>query len=52
MGQSSQYLFAEIEGLQVRYSERGSGDSIILLLHGFGGDLDNWMFNFGTLSHL
>ena len=50
MGQSSQYLFAEIEGLQVRYSERGSGDSIILLLHGFGGDLDNWMFNFGTLS--
>ena len=50
MGQSPQYMFTEIEGIQVRYYERGSGDSIILLLHGFGGDLDNWMFNFGTLS--
>ena len=50
MGQSSQYMFTEVEGLQVRYSERGSGDSITLLLHGFGGDLDNWIFNLGTLS--
>ena len=50
MGQSSQYMFIEFEGLQVRYSDRGSGDSVILLLHGFGGDLDNWMFNLGALS--
>ena len=50
MGQSSPYLFIEVEGLQVRYSDRGSGDSVILLLHGFGGDLDNWMFNLGDLS--
>ena len=50
MGQSSQYMFTEVEGLQVRYSDRGSGDSVILLLHGFGGDLDNWMFNLGALS--
>lgn len=50
MGQSSPYMFIEVEGLQVRYSDRGSGDSVILLLHGFGGDLDNWMFNLGALS--
>lgn len=50
MGQSSPYMFTEVEGLQVRYSDRGSGDSVILLLHGFGGDLDNWMFNLGALS--
>ena len=43
-------MFIEVEGLQVRYSDRGSGDSVILLLHGFGGDLDNWMFNLGALS--
>ena len=50
MGQSSPYMFIEVEGLQVRYSDRGSGDSVILLLHGFGGDLENWMFNLGALS--
>ena len=43
-------MFTEVEGLQVRYSDRGSGDSVILLLHGFGGDLENWMFNLGALS--
>ncbi len=34
----------------MRYADRGSGDSVVLLLHGFAGDLDNWMFNLGALA--
>ena len=45
-----QYLFTEVDGLRVRYADRGSGDSVVLLLHGFGGDLDNWLFNLDALT--
>ena len=45
-----QYLFTEVGGLRVRYADRGFGDSVVLLLHGFGGDLDNWMFNLDSLA--
>lgn len=45
-----QYLFTEVGGLRVRYVDRGFGDSVVLLLHGFGGDLDNWMFNLDSLA--
>jgi pyruvate dehydrogenase E2 component (dihydrolipoamide acetyltransferase) len=34
----------------VRYADRGSGDSVVLLLNGFGGDLDNWLFNLDALA--
>ena len=45
-----QYLFTEVGGLRVRYADRGFGDSVVLLLHGFGGDLDKWMFNLDSLA--
>ncbi len=45
-----QYLFTEVGGLRVRYADRGFGDSVVLLLHDFGGDLDNWMFNLDSLA--
>ena len=45
-----QYLFTEVGGFRVRYADRGFGDSVVLLLHGFGGDLDNWMFNLDSLA--
>jgi pyruvate dehydrogenase E2 component (dihydrolipoamide acetyltransferase) len=45
-----QYLYTEVDGLRVRYADRGSGDSVVLLLHGFGGDLDNWLFNLDALA--
>ena len=45
-----QYLFTEVDGLRVRYADRGSDDSVVLLLHGFGGDLDNWLFNLDALA--
>jgi pyruvate dehydrogenase E2 component (dihydrolipoamide acetyltransferase) len=35
----------EIAGLRLRYLELGEGDRIpVLLLHGFGADLNTWMF--------
>ncbi|TVV74470.1 acetoin dehydrogenase dihydrolipoyllysine-residue acetyltransferase subunit [Sphingomonas solaris] len=30
---------------RIRYLDTGSGDETIVLIHGFGGDLENWMFN-------
>jgi pyruvate dehydrogenase E2 component (dihydrolipoamide acetyltransferase) len=39
------YRFAETASGRLRYAERpGEGDPIVLI-HGFGGDLNNWMFN-------
>jgi pyruvate dehydrogenase E2 component (dihydrolipoamide acetyltransferase) len=35
----------EAAGLRLRYLELGQGDSVpVLLLHGFGADLNTWMF--------
>jgi pyruvate dehydrogenase E2 component (dihydrolipoamide acetyltransferase) len=36
----------QVHGLTLRCLEMGSGDGVpLLLLHGFGGDLNTWMFN-------
>ncbi|GAN99579.1 MULTISPECIES: acetoin dehydrogenase dihydrolipoyllysine-residue acetyltransferase subunit [Komagataeibacter] len=36
----------------LRVHERGEGDGIpLLLIHGFGGDLKNWMLNHAALAH-
>jgi pyruvate dehydrogenase E2 component (dihydrolipoyllysine-residue acetyltransferase) len=45
------YAFTEVDGIKVRYSRQGSPDGrTVVLLHGFGGDLDNWLFNLGPLA--
>jgi pyruvate dehydrogenase E2 component (dihydrolipoamide acetyltransferase) len=44
------YDSVEVDGIRVRYSRTGSGDKTIVLIHGFGGDLDNWLFNMGPLA--
>lgn len=45
------YSFVEVDGLRLRYARRGPDDGVpVLLLHGFGGDLDNWMFNLDALA--
>jgi pyruvate dehydrogenase E2 component (dihydrolipoamide acetyltransferase) len=44
------YETTEVDGIRVRYSRQGSGDRTVVLLHGFGGDLDNWLFNVGPLA--
>lgn len=44
------YEFADTAMGRLRYTRRGSGDNTVLLLHGFGGDLDNWLFNADALA--
>ena len=45
-----QYLFADLPFGRVRFAERGEGEAAIVLVHGFGGDLDNWLFNIDALA--
>ncbi|WP_345828039.1 acetoin dehydrogenase dihydrolipoyllysine-residue acetyltransferase subunit [Erwinia sp. HDF1-3R] len=37
--------FVEVNGLRIRYQRKGEGEEVVLFIHGFGGDLDNWLFN-------
>jgi len=41
---------AQIEGLTLRYLALGEGGQPAILLHGFGGDLNNWLFNHESLA--
>jgi pyruvate dehydrogenase E2 component (dihydrolipoamide acetyltransferase) len=43
--------WAEVNGIRVRYARRGADAGVpVLFLHGFGGDLGNWLFNIDALS--
>lgn len=44
------YLFVELPVGRIRYAERQGDGTPILLIHGFGGDIDNWLFNIDTLA--
>lgn len=45
------FEFAEIDGIRVRYARRGPAEGVpLLFIHGFGGDLGNWMFNLDALA--
>jgi pyruvate dehydrogenase E2 component (dihydrolipoamide acetyltransferase) len=48
--QGPQYEFANTPAGRLRYAKRGSGDETVILIHGFGGDLDNWLFNIDALA--
>jgi pyruvate dehydrogenase E2 component (dihydrolipoamide acetyltransferase) len=42
------FEFATVDGIRVRYARRGdaaAGATPVLFLHGYGGDLNNWLFN-------
>jgi pyruvate dehydrogenase E2 component (dihydrolipoamide acetyltransferase) len=41
---------ADINGLRIRYLRRGEGTETAILIHGFGGDLNTWMFNHQDLA--
>jgi pyruvate dehydrogenase E2 component (dihydrolipoamide acetyltransferase) len=34
----------------LRYAKRGGGPEVVTLIHGFGGDLDTWLFNIDALA--
>jgi pyruvate dehydrogenase E2 component (dihydrolipoamide acetyltransferase) len=38
------YQWAEVGALRVRYTKVGEAGPAVILLHGFGGDLGNWLF--------
>ena len=48
--QGAQYEYAETAAGSLRYAKRGSGEDTLILVHGFGGDLDNWLFNIDALG--
>ncbi|MFG1183815.1 MULTISPECIES: acetoin dehydrogenase dihydrolipoyllysine-residue acetyltransferase subunit [Xanthobacter] len=44
------YEFVDTPAGRLRYARRGEGERIVVLVHGFGGDLDNWLFNIDALA--
>lgn len=46
----SPYRQLQVGPYALRYAEQGDGNEAVILVHGFGGDLDNWLFNQGDLA--
>ena len=45
------YLYADVDGVRIRYARRGAAQGTpVLFVHGFGGDLDNWLFNIDAIG--
>jgi pyruvate dehydrogenase E2 component (dihydrolipoamide acetyltransferase) len=40
----------EVGGRRLRYFDLGEGGTPLVLIHGFGGDLNNWLFNHPALA--
>ena len=40
----------EVSGRSIRYLKRGQDGVPVILVHGFGGDLNNWLFNHEALA--
>jgi pyruvate dehydrogenase E2 component (dihydrolipoamide acetyltransferase) len=45
------FVFTEVDGIRVRHARRGPDEGVpVLFLHGFGGDLGNWLFNLDDIA--
>jgi pyruvate dehydrogenase E2 component (dihydrolipoamide acetyltransferase) len=42
--------FVEVGGRRLRYLKQGEGGQPVVLIHGFTGSLDNWLFNQAELA--
>ena len=43
--------FVDVGGRKLRYLKQGQGDPPAVLLHGFTGNLNNWLFNHAALAN-
>lgn len=48
--QGPEYRYVEVDGQRLRYAQRGDTGPCVVLVHGFGGDCDNWLFNLDALA--
>lgn len=44
------YSWAELGDHKIRYLDYGAGEDVVIFIHGFGGDLGNWLFNYQSLG--
>lgn len=44
------YRYVEVGDMRLRYAQRGEFGPAVVLIHGFGGDCDNWPFNLDALG--
>lgn len=49
-GGAPAYEFVDTPAGNLRYAKRGDAVETVVLIHGFGGDLDNWLFNIDALA--
>lgn len=49
--QAPAFEWIEVDGIRVRYVRRGPDSGVpVLFLHGFGGELGNWLFNLDAVA--
>ena len=48
--EGQKYEFADTGAGHLRYAKKGDSENAVILIHGFGGDIDNWLFNIDSLS--
>lgn len=45
------FAWVTVNGIKVRHARRGPADGVpVLFIHGFGGDLGNWLFNLDAIA--
>lgn len=47
------YVWTTVNGIKVRHARRGPAQGVpVLFIHGFGGDLGNWLFNLDAIAEV
>ncbi|MBU6490298.1 MAG: acetoin dehydrogenase dihydrolipoyllysine-residue acetyltransferase subunit [Burkholderiales bacterium] len=45
------FEYADVDGIRIRYARRGPEQGTpVVFIHGFGGDLNNWLFNLDAVA--